>query len=38
MVLKIAVTLLESLWVWQLDKFHHKWEDNVLMKALNEVL
>ena len=37
MVLKIAV-MLESLWVWQLDKFHHIWEDKVLMYALKEVL
>ena len=38
MVLKMAVTLLKSLWVWQLDKCHHIWEDKVLMNALKEVL
>ena len=38
MVLKKAVTLLESFWVWQLDKCHHIWEDKVLMNNFKDVL
>ena len=38
MVLKMVVTLLESLWVWLLYIFHHIWEDKELMNALKEVL